>query len=287
MKLNLVCAARICAMLLIAYGACQSVPAAEAIRRTESTPAGWRTVDLIQTNHSARIVTNVIEVRVPNNAFVTEYRTNSFDRVLTNVVNVVVTNWSQKTVTNTMVVNHVRTNIVDQFQTNWTTVAVTNRAIFNLTNLETVVVAKTNWVRQPVTNFVEVNVPVKTVVIAKEETPRAASQIEAPPAETNTASVDKLVMEAVKTARPYSNEGIEVAFKARLASDTSAALEVSNWLVERDDGAVLFSAQTQEFSRRVPPGRYSIEIKARRSPGSPLLSLKSTLDVTRDAIARR
>jgi hypothetical protein len=137
------------------------------------------------------------------------------------------------------------------------------------------------------TNFVEVNVPVKTVVIAREETPRAATRIEAPPAETATATADALIMEAVKTARPYTVEGIEVIFKVKSSSEPAAALEVAHWLVERDDGAVLFSAQSQEFSRRLPPGRYIIEVKARRVAGSPLLALKTGLDVTRDAVARR
>lgn len=286
MKLSLNRVGRVFAVLALVFGIIRFASAAEAIRRTESIPTGWRTVELFQTNFSGRVVTNVIEVRVPNNAFVTEYRTNSFDRVLTNVVNVVVTNWSQRTVTNTVAINVVQTNVVHRFQTNWTTVILTNRAILNLTNLETVVVTKTNWVRQSVTNLVEVNVPVKTMVIAKEDAPRAA-RIEAPPAESTAGSADTLVMEAVKTARPHSSEGIEVLFKGRLASDASAPLEVFNWLVERDDGAVLFSAQTQEFSRRMPPGRYSVEIKARRNLGGPLLSLKSTVDVTRDTIARR
>src|SRR5687767_1366040 len=112
MKLNLVCVARSCAVLLLACCASQSAPAADSIRRTETTPTGWRTVDLFQTNQSPRLVTNVIEVRVPNNVIVTEYRTNWFERALTNVINVVVTNWSHKTITNTVAVNLARTNVV-------------------------------------------------------------------------------------------------------------------------------------------------------------------------------
>jgi hypothetical protein len=283
MKLNLVCVARSCAVLLLACGASQSAPAADAIRRTESTPTGWRTVDLFQTNQSPRLVTNLIEVRVPNNVIVTEYRTNWFERALTNVINVVVTNWSNKTITNTVAVNLVRTNVVDRYQTNWTTLAVTNRATFNLTNWETVMVTKTNRIHQPMTNFVEVNVPVKSVVIAKED----ATRPEAPPAETTTATADALVMDAGKTTRPYDNNGVEVIFRVRLSNDAAAPLEVAHWRVERDDGAVLFSAQTQEFSRRVPTGRYVVEIKARRSADSPVLALKTVLDVTRDVVARR
>ena len=303
MKLNSIRIAQMCAVSLLVCGFGHFAPAAEAIRRTESTPGGWRTVDLYQTNHSQRIVTNVIEVRVPNTVLVTEYRTNWYERALTNVINVVVTNWSAKSVTNTMAVNLVRTNMVsrhqtnwmtrvltnyvDQLQTNWITRTVTNRTMLNLTNWETVIVTKTNWIQQPMTNFVEVNVPVKTVVIAKEEAPRAEPRIEAPPAEATTASGETLVMEAVKTARPYGNDGIEAIFKVRLSSDAAAMLEVVHWRVERDDGAVLFSAQTQEFSRRLPPGRYNVEVKARRAAGSPLLALKTGLDITRDAVARR
>jgi len=305
MKLNLVCVARICAVLLLTCAASHSALAADPIRRTESTPTGWRTVDLFQTNASTRVVTNVIEVRAPNNIFVTEYRTNWFERALTNVVNVVVTNWSSQSLTNTVAVNLVRTNVVERYQTNWTartltnyvdryqtnwvTLTVTNQATFNLTNWQTMVVTRTNWIQQPMTNFIEVNVPVpvKTVVIAKEEAPRTETKIDAPPAETTTASADVLVVDAVKTARPYDNNGVEVIFKVRLSSDAAAVLEVAHWRVEREDAAVLFSAQTQEFSRRLPPGRYSVEVKARRSADSPVLAVKTALDVTRDGVARR
>ena len=49
-------------------------------------------VTVLRTNWTSRVITNVVEVRVPTNIFVTEYRTNSFTVVRTNVVNVFQTN---------------------------------------------------------------------------------------------------------------------------------------------------------------------------------------------------
>src|SRR5262245_50030664 len=89
-------------------------------------PSEWQTVNILKTNQSTRVVTNVIEVSVPNNVFVNEYRTSRVDRILTNVVEVAVTNWTKKALTNTVTVN--------AFQTNWVTVVHTNRAAITLTN---------------------------------------------------------------------------------------------------------------------------------------------------------
>jgi len=277
MKLNLVRASRICAVWLLALGTSPSVPGGAADSRQQSTPPGWKTVELVQTNTNPRFVTNLIEVRVPHNVFVNEYRTNRFQRTLTNVVDVAVTNWSAKTLTNTVLVNLVRTNVVDRYQTNWITRTVTNRTTLTLTNWETVVVTKTNWIKQPMTNVIAVNVPVNTPVAVKE-----APKIEVPPAEA-----DILVLDAVKTARPLENKQVEVKFKVALMGDPAAVLEVQQWRVERDDGAALFFAQGQEFKRLLPTGRYIVRVKARRDANSPLLALQSALDVTQDAVAQR
>jgi hypothetical protein len=237
MKLNLVGMAPLYAVLLL------SCLASRAVTGSEANPPGWKTVDLIQTNHSTRVVTNLIEVRVPNNVFVTEYRTN----------------WLQRTLT----------NVVARYQTNWTTV----------TNLETVMVTKTNWIKQSVTNVVEVN-----VAASKEETTRPEPKVEILPAES---PADVLVLETSKTARPSGGSGVEMQFKLRLSSDAAALLQVQQWRVERDDGAVLFFAQNQEFKKIMPPGRYQIQVKARRAADSPLLTLQSGLDVTADEVARQ
>lgn len=277
MKRNLIRGAQLGAVLLF-------VGASGALVRAAATPSSdWRTVNILQTNRNARVITNLIEVRVPHNVFVDEHRTNWFPRTLTNIVEVAVTNWSKKTVTNTLLVDAFQTNIVARYQTNWITLFQTNRTTLTLTNWETVVVTKTNWIRQPMTNVIEVSLPVNTVVAARETPTQPEAKTEVPPAESKSGA---LVLEALKTARPLENNGVEVQFNARLSNEAATPLQVQ-WRVERDDGAVLFFAQTQEFKRVLPTGRYQILVKARRDVDSPLLTLQSGIDVTRDQVARR
>src|SRR5882762_3695400 len=181
MKLNFVRGAAICAVLLIVSGTGRSLSAAETFGRQDSPPSTWKTVNVVETNVTTRFITNLIEVRTPHNVFVTEYRTNWFERTLTNVVDVAVTNRSAKILTNLVTVNLIQTNVVDRFQTNWAMLTVTNQATLNLTNWETVVVTRTNWIHQPMTNLIEVNVPVKAVVLAKEPTTQPEARPEPPP----------------------------------------------------------------------------------------------------------
>ena len=95
------------------------------------------------------------------------------------------------------------------------------------------------------------------------------------------------MLETVKTVRPFDNNGVEIFFKVRLSSDAAATVENPQWRVEREDGAVFFAAQSQGFSRRLPPGLYKIEVKGRRGANGPLLSLQTVLAVTRDTVAQR
>ncbi|HEY6169039.1 MAG TPA: hypothetical protein VI454_13435 [Verrucomicrobiae bacterium] len=287
---------------MIAFGG--AGPDAAAAIRSQSAPAGWRTVDVTRTNSNTRVITNVIEVTVPRNVFVDEYRTNPVQQTLTNVIDVYLTNWSTrwvtntvavkavrtnvldvfatnwsvKLLTNTLTVDLIRTNILDRYRTNWTAVTLTNLVTFSATNFETVLVTKTNWVRQLVTNLVEVNAPVAaeaTVAVTRPENPPAGS------------TTDALMLEAVRTSRPADSAQVEVRFKVRLANDVAAQLQVLQCRVEREDGAVLFFGEGQEFKRALPPGRYRVEIKARRDADSPVLTLHSSLDLTRDGIVRR
>lgn len=231
-------------------------------------------VNIFKTNQSTRVVTNVIEVLVPNNVFVTEYRTSRVDRTLTNVVDVAVTNWTLKTVTNAVAVNAVQTNFVKAFQT--------NQATLTLTNWETVVVTKTNWVRQPMTNVIDFTLPAETPVAAKTEASPAPAKTNAPAAE---AKADSLVIETSKTRTTEKGE-VEVQFKVRLASSAEEPLR-AQWRVERVDGAILFFNQNQEFKRVLPPGHYQMIVKARRDADAPVLTAQGSMDVTRTSVALR
>src|SRR5690242_4427822 len=88
MKSNQCNAAKWLAVLSIAALHSLAAPAAQVTSRGESAPANVRTVELVQTNWTSRFVTNVIEVRAPQNIFVNEYRTNLTQHPVTNIVRV-------------------------------------------------------------------------------------------------------------------------------------------------------------------------------------------------------
>jgi hypothetical protein len=278
MKMDLARGVRVAVVLLLA-GA--------AGRLTGGEPASpdWRTVNVIQTNSTTRFVTNVIEVRVPENVFVDEYRTNHFRRTLTNIVVVPVTNWSTRTLTNFVPVVLVRTNVVERRQTNWATVTRTNQTTVTRTNWETVRVLKTNWITQPVTNVIEAIVPPGAITAMAREPispPVAAAEMPA-----SSFIQDILVIETTRTSQPADSWGAEVDFKVRSATNPELLLQVQQWRVEREDRAVLVSSQAQEFKRALPPGRYQVLVRARRNLDGPLLAQQIVVDVTKDAVTRR
>jgi hypothetical protein len=127
-------------------------------------PAGFEAVDVLRTNWIPRVITNVIEIRMPTNIFITEYRTNRFVEWRTNVVDVYRTNRFVEWRTNvidvyrTNWVTRTRTNMIaiEQTQTNLVTAYQTNLNIIILTNLETVLVFKTNLETKALTNSVMV-----------------------------------------------------------------------------------------------------------------------------------
>src|SRR5437899_2112910 len=81
---------------------------------------------LTRTNWVEKTITNLIEVRMPKNVFVNEYRTNWVEQVVVNVVDVYKTNQALRTLTNTVVVDAFRTNFVQVCQTNWKNLSLTN-----------------------------------------------------------------------------------------------------------------------------------------------------------------
>jgi len=272
MKLKHVRAAKWIALLTFASVHISAVTAAQVAGRGEPTPSNVRTVELVQTNWATRYVTNVIEVRAPQNVFVTEYRTNLTQRSVTNTVAV--------DVFRTNFITRYETNFVARNQTNWVTRSVTNVITLSLTNWETVVATRTNWIRQPMTNFIDVNVPVAAAATVP-AVPAATSETKAP------APGESLALDVERTTRPASSEQVEMKFKLKLASDNAATLQVQPWRVERQDGAVFVLPPEQEFKRTLPPGRYVLQVKARKNAESPMLTFRTNLDVTRDAVAKR
>ena len=272
------------------------------------------------TNWTERWITNVIEVRIPKNVFVDEFRTNWVEQTLTNVVTLYETNWLPKYVTNTVPVDatrlvevtNYRTNWIVQNNTNWITlnktnwtsltetneVAVdavqtnlitlyqTNWKSLTLTNFATVLVLRTNWVSQPVTNVVQLDLgpngsataAVKPVPQSKPAKVEPASPAPAPvPVHT-----DSLAIDARGTARPLAKNIVAVKLGARWISDPAASVNVQQWRVEWNDGAILCFAQDHEFNRELPIGTYKIEITARGATDNSLVFTRAVLSVTPD-----
>ena len=131
---------------------------------TAPAPAGLETVDVLRTNWFPRVITNAIEIRMPTNIFINEYRTNRFvewrtniidvyrtNRFVewqTNVIDVYRTNWVTRTRTNMIAIEQIQTNLVIAYQTNLN--------IIILTNWETLLAFKTNLATKALTNSVTV-----------------------------------------------------------------------------------------------------------------------------------
>lgn len=243
--------------LLLPAGAVLSAPAAGSMS--------------IKTNFVERWFTNVIEVRIPVDRIVTEYRTNVVQRVTTNLVSLYATNVVARTVTNHLPVTLTRTNFVQSYQTNYKTL--------NLTNWSTVLVLKTNWVSRTITNVVEVDMQknsVEQVQPARDPDPATASAA--------SPQLEPLIIEARRGSRAGGVGNVPVEMWARWRTPAGAAAEVQQWRVESETGAFLSFGQEPEFSRALPPGRYKVQVKMRpRDSGSPL-TFKATLFVSTDAV---
>ena len=235
-------------------------------------------VTITQTNRVERWITNVITIQMPQNRFVDEYHTNWVTRLRTNIVDVYATNWTMLKQTNEIKVASTWTNYVTAYQTNWSTLT--------LTNWETVVLFKTNRITQPVTSVVQVDLPSRPAAAAAAPAdavePRAAPAEAASPASAGWAG--PLALEAARTSLPPANGLVEVQLKVRRTDNTAAPVQIQNWRVERDDGAVLLFGQEQQFKRPLPVGKYKVEAKLKAEGDDSPLSVRGTLSVTlRDA----
>jgi hypothetical protein len=266
-------AAPLC-LLLVNCPACGSTPD----MRPATAPPSLETVDVFRTNWVPRVITNVIEVRLPANVFISEYRTSRFEALRTNVIDVYRTNWVTKTMTNTITVEKTQTNLATRFQTNVNTL--------NLTNWEMVVLFKTNWVTQPITNLVEVNMPVASTEPAK---PAVATEAKAPEPAPSLASgaTAGWVLEAARTGKPPANNLFEVQLDLKPGSAAAAALPLQEWRVERANGSVLLLGQGRELKLELPLGTFNVEVKARQAENTPPMRVRGTVTVTREGVSSR
>jgi len=261
-------------------------------------------IDVARTNWTERWITNVIEVRMPTNIFVDEFRTNLLRHSVTNVVDVYATNWVTKEITNTIPVPATRTVHVTTYKTNWTTLPRTNEIAveavrtnfvnqwqtnwktFTFTNWETVLVLKTNWILQPVTNIVQIDLLTNRPAVA--ETAAAPSKpnisreivVVAPAVAATATPTEALQIEATQTGRRPGNGLIEVQLTVNWASEPEAPLHVQQWRVEREDGAILAFGQERQFKRELAVGKYKVEVRAQREVNGPSLLRRSRLTVS-------
>lgn len=291
-----------------------------ALGATSSEPAP--AFEVVTTNWVQRALTNVIEVRVPKVVMVDEFRTNitlSFatntievkrtvrvDQFKTNVTYSFQTNWVARQLTNTTVLDRYHTNVVENYTTNWLTRVQTNTLVvdhvrtnllyayhtnlttLNVTNWETVLIMKTNWIKKPITNLVAIDVPADSPPLAA-----------APPATTTTADKKASGTEGVAGPRFEDTSGLmfewsrpgdsqkEIVLTLKSANDSTTTLQVQEWRVEKSDATVLLMGRRAEFRGELPPGNYSVTVKARRSENSPILTLSGSIKVTPDAETHR
>ena len=220
---------------------------------------GDREVNVIQTGFVPRIITNVIEMRVPTNIFVTVYRTNQFEVLRTNVFDVY------------------RTNLITRYQTNVNTLT--------LTNWETVLVFKTNRFTQPITNLVQIEVPTSRPATVqspdKNESKGTIANVTAVPA---AAPTDGFLLEAARTAKPSANGQAEITLKLKSTDNETPTLHLQEWQVERTDRSVLLFGRGPEFKRELPLGTYKVEVKTRATESSPIVRVRRNFEVTRDEV---
>lgn len=256
----------------------------------DASAAGKTEINVVRTNLVDRWITNSVEVRMPANHFVNEYRTNWVPLYRTNQVNLYRTNvvTLQKTnvldvyrtnlvtwrVTNTVPVQVFETNLVTSYRTNW--------KALTLTNWETVLVFKTNWVHQPMTNLVHVDVQDQPPSLA--EVPQASplrSEASVQPAAPwpSVNSSEPLQIDATKIGAVV-NSRAQVQMKVRPTLAKSPAVQVQQWRVESEDGRILSFAQEQEFKRELPLGRYKVEVKTKGPGARTVVTTRATLTVT-------
>jgi hypothetical protein len=273
-----------------------------------------------RTNWVEKPITNIVEVRMPKNVFVNEFRTNWVEQVHTNVVvrevprkvvvdfvhtNVITqysTNFINKSEQRMVYIDVLSTNFVDVFRTNVKVLRLTNDFAVNLfktnvvdryrtnwqtlnfTNFQTVLVMKTNWVTQPVTNLVELDLPAKSTPSSLPvSSPNSAAKPERP-AKPIASATDGPILEGVKTGNHPGNNFVEVLLRVRWPGDAADAL-VQQWKVEREDGAFMSVGLEKTFRKELATGSYKVE--ARLKSDGPVQIVRGMLVITANEVVVR
>lgn len=254
---------------------------------TTAAPGRPQVVPVTVTNWVPRLVTNVIEMRIPQNQFVDEYRTNWFEQFVTNTIDLYRTNLVTRLRTNQVVIERVQTQQVLAYQTNIVYAYQTNLKVLTLTNWENVLVMKTNWVRRPVTNIVEMEgqlpAPTASVIAPPVNVPPPATgEGKAKPADAPSPPTDvpqDLVFDLAGATGSTANNQIEVQMALKSVRDPAAILPVREWRVERSDNAVLVFGQRPEFKGQLPVGAYKVSAKVRLNEQSPIVTMRGEFEI--------
>ena len=226
-------------------------------------------VYVAKTNRVDRWVTNVVQVQMPRNRFVTEYHTNWVQVFHTNLLEVFSTNL--------MPVARYRTNyiLIDVVHTNWVQAYRTNLTTLHLTNWNTVLVFRTNWVSQAMTNTVQLDLPPNPspANAPRTRTVLAPAESAAPPGSFGPLAVD---------AR---RSGRDVLLSVRWSNGASSPLRVQQWRIEGEGGSFLCIGQDQQFSKALAPGKYKVQVRAHSQDNGTMLAALGTLAVSPDNIA--
>ena len=266
-----------------------SLPVFGAAPNPDPASTGLEMVDVVRTNWIPRVITNVIEMRMPANTFVNEYRTNRFVEWRTNVIDVYRTNWVTRTRTNTIAIEQTQTNLVTvyqtnwqtalEFKTNWTTKTLTNSVTLEQTqtnfitayqtnwntltqtNWQTALVFKTNWTTKTLTNNITVNQTKTNSVAAYQTNWNILTQ-------TNWETVQVTKTNRIKPPAVKQAEANPPATPANVVKppggESKAATATASAALESGTGWTVEAARTEK-----PPANNQVEV---------LLKLKSAGD---------
>jgi hypothetical protein len=235
-------------------------------------------VTAFATNWIPSYKTNWQTVNLINEVTLDGFRTNFVQRYQTNWATLYRTNWKSVSLTNELALDQFQTNFLTRYQTNWKTLA--------LTNWEMVLLFKTNWITRPLSNVVEIEMtgarppatppaaPGSQSTVATK--PTAAVPVASTPAATWS---DDLSLEASMLGQPQGNRPIHVRLLVAWRNESPDSLQLHQWRVEREDGAILCFGQEREFHRELPAGNYKVEVKARRGTDGPMLATRGVLEV--------
>jgi hypothetical protein len=195
-------------------------------------------VSVLRTNVTERWITNVIEVKMPTNRFVTEYHTNWVEQVRQNPVAVYKTNVVTRNVTNNVAVDAFKTNHTTAYSTNLHNVTATNLVTIQSFNTNVVNRYSTNWMLLYRTNVVTVDRTLTNFVDSYH---------------TNLKSL--FLTNVVNVERPQTNfvSSYRTNFKTLNVTNYETVFVMkTNWVTQHVTNAIEYDVQTKAPESKQP-----------------------------------